>query len=158
MHHSKELAFTFIMMLIFSRCTVSLHTYSTLYMAHSIPLACFYVIELYLILESESFKPGIFKTQNTTALYFYFLLHTMWNGDKLCQFNIQSTKHNSYDASEIDKNVILNTLRTFHFREYSIFVYQLGLKHAEPNIGNFLRIILFNKNLNPSWNIVIPQK
>ena len=43
-HHSKEQAFTFIMMLIFSRCTVLLTYYSTLYMVHSIPLACFHVI------------------------------------------------------------------------------------------------------------------
>ena len=41
MHHSKELDFTFIIMLIFSRCTVSINNYSTLYMAHSIPLAYF---------------------------------------------------------------------------------------------------------------------
>ena len=40
MHHLKELAFTFIMKLVFSRCTVSFNNYSTLYMAHSIPLAC----------------------------------------------------------------------------------------------------------------------
>ena len=46
MHNSKERPFTFIMMLIFSRCTVSFDNYSTLYMAHSIPLACFQVIEL----------------------------------------------------------------------------------------------------------------
>ena len=46
MHNLKELAFTFIMMLIFSRCTVSLNNYSTLYMAYLIPLACFHVIEL----------------------------------------------------------------------------------------------------------------
>ena len=37
---------TFIMMLAFARCTVSLNNYSTLYMVHSIPLACFHVIEL----------------------------------------------------------------------------------------------------------------
>ena len=46
MHHSKEQVFTFIMMLIFSRCTVSFNNYSTLYMAHSIPLACFHFKEL----------------------------------------------------------------------------------------------------------------
>ena len=46
MHQSKERAFTFKMTLIFSRSTVSFNNYSTLYMAHSIPLACFYVIEL----------------------------------------------------------------------------------------------------------------
>ena len=46
MRHSKERVFTFIMMLIVSRCTVLINNYSTLYMAHSIPLACFHVIEL----------------------------------------------------------------------------------------------------------------
>ena len=46
MHHSNEQDFTFIMMLIFSRYIVSFNNYSTLYMAHSIPLACFHVIEL----------------------------------------------------------------------------------------------------------------
>ena len=32
MHHSKDRVFTLIMMLIFSRCTVSFNNYSTLYM------------------------------------------------------------------------------------------------------------------------------
>ena len=36
MHHSKELAFTFIKMLVFSRCIVRLNKYSTLYMAHNV--------------------------------------------------------------------------------------------------------------------------
>ena len=46
MHHSNEQALTFIMMLVFSRCTVSFNNYSTIYMVHSIPLVCFHVIEL----------------------------------------------------------------------------------------------------------------
>ena len=46
MHHLKELVFTFIMMLIFSSRTVSLNNHNTLYMAHSIQLVCFQVIEL----------------------------------------------------------------------------------------------------------------
>ena len=46
MHHSKDLVFTFIMMLIDSRCTVSLGNYSMLYMVHSIPLAFVHIIEL----------------------------------------------------------------------------------------------------------------
>ena len=46
MHLSKERVFTFIMMLIFFRCTVSFNNYITLYIAHSIPLRCFHVIEL----------------------------------------------------------------------------------------------------------------
>ena len=45
MHHSKELAFTFIMMLLFSSCIVLLNNYSTLYMAHSLPLVCFHFIK-----------------------------------------------------------------------------------------------------------------
>ena len=46
MHYSKEHVFTFIMMLIVLRCNVSFNKYSTLYMVHSISLACFQVIEL----------------------------------------------------------------------------------------------------------------
>ena len=46
LHHSNHLVFTFIMMLIFSRCTVSINNYSTLYMVYSIPLAFFHIIEL----------------------------------------------------------------------------------------------------------------
>ena len=46
MHHSKDLVFTFIMMLICFRCTVSNHNYSTLYMVLSIPLAFSHIIEL----------------------------------------------------------------------------------------------------------------
>ena len=45
MHHSKDLVLTFIMMLIFSYCTVSFNNYSTLYMVHSIALAFFRIIE-----------------------------------------------------------------------------------------------------------------
>ena len=41
MHHSKDLVFTFIMMLIFSHNTVSINSNSTLHMVHSIPLAFF---------------------------------------------------------------------------------------------------------------------
>ena len=46
MHHSKELAIIFIMILIFSRSVVSFNNYSTLYMAHTIPRASFHVMEL----------------------------------------------------------------------------------------------------------------
>ena len=46
MHHSKDLVFNFILMLICSRCTVSINNYSMLYMVHSIPLAYFHIIEL----------------------------------------------------------------------------------------------------------------
>ena len=45
MHHTNEQALTFIMMLVFSHCTVSFNNYSTIYMVHSIPLACFHVID-----------------------------------------------------------------------------------------------------------------
>ena len=61
MHHSKDLVFTFIMMLIFSRCIVSINNYSTLYMVHSIPLAFFLYYRIMIVFESESFKPFIFK-------------------------------------------------------------------------------------------------
>ena len=62
MHHSKDLVFNFIMMLIFSRCTISINNYSTLYMVHSIPLAFFSYYRIMIIFESESFKRSIFKT------------------------------------------------------------------------------------------------
>ena len=63
---------------------------------------------------------------------------------------------NSYDVIEIDNYVILNALWNFHFREYSMFVYQFGLKHAKPNIGKIFNanIILITKYLNLNWNIV----
>ena len=62
MHHSKDLVFTFIMMLILSHCTVSFNNYSTLHMVHSIQLAFFSYYRIMIIFESDSFKPGIFKT------------------------------------------------------------------------------------------------
>ena len=46
---------------------------------------------------------------------------------------------NSYDVNEIDNYVILNTLQNFHFQEYSIFVYQFGIKRAKPNIGKIFK-------------------
>ena len=70
---------------------------------------------------------------------------------------------NSYDVIEIDNYIILNTLQNFHFREYSIFVYLFGIKHAEPNIGKIFKnnVILITKYLNVNWNNVkkkIPKK
>ena len=53
----KNCPFTSIMMLIFSRCTVSSYNYSILYVAHS--FSCYRII---IIFESEYFKPDIFKT------------------------------------------------------------------------------------------------
>ena len=69
MHHSKELAFTLILMLILSRCTVSFNKYSTLYMIHS--FSCYKIIILF---ESESFSPAFLKTHDKTALYLYFFV------------------------------------------------------------------------------------
>ena len=63
MHPSRELSFTFIMMLIFSSCTVSFYSYSILYIAYS--FSC-YRIEI--IFESEYFKPTSLKPQNKPAL------------------------------------------------------------------------------------------
>ena len=62
MHHSKDLVFTFIMMLICSRCTVLIYNNSMLYMVHSIPLAFFSYYRIIIIFESDSFKPCIYKT------------------------------------------------------------------------------------------------
>ena len=44
MHYSKDQDLTFIMVLIFFRCTVLINNYSTLYMVHSIPLAFFFIL------------------------------------------------------------------------------------------------------------------
>ena len=61
---------------------------------------------------------------------------------------------NSYDVTEIDNYVILSTLQNFHFREYSIFAYRFGLKHAKI-CKMFKTIIIFiTKYLNFNWNIV----
>ena len=59
---------------------------------------------------------------------------------------------NSYDVFEIDNYVISSTLQTYHFREYSIFVYQLGLKHAEPNIEKIFETnIIFDYKISLSY-------
>ena len=68
MHHSKELAFTFIMMLVFSRCLVSLNN-STLHWPtpYHWPVFMFY-------LNLNHSRPTSLKPQNKTVFYFYFLL------------------------------------------------------------------------------------
>ena len=70
MHHSNEHALTFIMMLVLSRCTVSFNNYSTLYMVHSIPLACSHVIELLWNLNLNLSSPASLKLQSKTAQLF----------------------------------------------------------------------------------------
>ena len=83
-------------------------------MAHSIPLACFHVrITCIIIFESESFKPSILKkkTQNETALYFYFLLLIISIQMMLCRFNAQffmalkHTIHSVIDMRHSNYNV-----------------------------------------------------
>ena len=54
---------------------------------------------------------------------------------------------NSYDVIEIDNTVILKTIQIFHFLEFSILVYQIGLK---PNIGK-----IFKANIILLQNIFI---
>ena len=56
MHHLNEQALTFIIMLVVSRCTVSLNNYSTMYMymVHSIPLACSFVFVCFVALRPKS--------------------------------------------------------------------------------------------------------
>ena len=104
MHHCKELAFTFIMVHIFSLDTLSFNYYSTLYMAHSMTTGLFSCYRIIMIFESESFKPGIFKTTNKNCIVFLLFVtyNVHSNGDRLCQFNILSTMSNSYDVNEID--------------------------------------------------------
>ena len=53
----KNCPFTFILMLIFSRCIVSFYNYSRFYIAHS--FSCYRII---IIFESENSEPRIFKT------------------------------------------------------------------------------------------------
>ena len=74
LHQSKDLVFTYIMMLIFSRYTVSINNYSTLCMVHSIPLAFFHIIELWIYLNLTLSSPASLKLKNKTLLSFYFLL------------------------------------------------------------------------------------
>ena len=64
-----------------------------------------------------------------------------------CVDSILNTMRNSYDVIEIDNTVILNTTQFFHFLEFSIFVYQVGLK---PNIGK-----IFKTNIILLQNIFI---
>ena len=45
MHHSKDLYFIFIMMLIVHRCSVSSYSYSILYIAHS--FSCYRIIIIF---------------------------------------------------------------------------------------------------------------
>ena len=60
-----------------------------------------------------------------------------------------STMRHSYDVIEIDNHVIFNILQNIYFWEFYIFVYQVGLKHAKPNIGKIFKthIILITKYL-----------
>ena len=57
--------------------------------------------------------------------------------------------HNSYDVIEIDNRVIFNTFAEFLFLRILYFLYQVGLKHANPNIGKIFKtnIILITKYL-----------
>ena len=71
-HHSKELAFAFISIPIFSRCTVSFNNYSALCMAHSITLACFHVIELWWYLNLNLSSPASLKPQKKLHCIFTF--------------------------------------------------------------------------------------
>ena len=63
---------------------------------------------------------------------------------------------NYYDVIEIDIYVVVNTLQNFHFQEHPYFVYQFGLKNAEPNIGKLFKTnyILITKYHSRNWNIV----
>ena len=62
MHHSNERALTFIMMLVFSHCTVSFNNLQHIIYGplHTTDLfSCYRII---IEFESESLKPRIFKT------------------------------------------------------------------------------------------------
>ena len=76
MHHSKDQVFTFIMMVIFSCCTVSINNYSTLYMVNSIPLPFFHIRSM-IIFDSDILSPASLSQQNKTLLTFNFLILIM---------------------------------------------------------------------------------
>ena len=61
-----------------------------------------------------------------------------------------------FHVIEIDNYVILNTLQNFHFVDYFIFVYSVGLKQVEPYIGKIFKthMILITIYSNFIWNIV----
>ena len=42
----------------------------------------------------------------------------------------------------MDNYIILKTLQNFHFREYSIFVYQVGIKYMRNLIVGLILIFL----------------
>ena len=69
MHHSKDLVFTFILVLIFSSCTVSIYNYSALYYGPLHTTGLFSYYRIMIMFESESLK-----LQNKTTLSFYSLL------------------------------------------------------------------------------------
>ena len=64
--------------------------------------------------------------------------------------------HYLYDVIEIDNYVTLNAFENFHFVEYFISVYPVGLKHVEPYICKMFKtnIILIIMYFIFNWNIV----
>ena len=73
MHHSKILSFTFKMVLLSLRCTVSFNSYSVLCIAYSIPLTCFVVIELFSILSLSS-RAALLPPHITHCIFILFWL------------------------------------------------------------------------------------
>ena len=70
--------------------------------------------------------------------------------------SIQYLKDYAHFLIDIENYIIWNTLQNFHFGEYSILVYQVGLETPEPNIGKIFKpnIIVFTKYLTLNWKIV----
>ena len=96
MHHSKISVFTFIMMLIFSRCTVSCNNYSTLYMAHSIttggkPRNYHEIVLTYFFSQATSgTRRGSFQAENWIKkgcrhFHFCFILQLRTNNGEIRQ-------------------------------------------------------------------------
>ena len=120
MHHSKELAFTFKMMLVFSRCTVSFNNYSTLHTT-----GWFSCNRIIIIFKSESFKPRIFIT--TTYNCIEFLLFVTYNVH-LKTYTAISNAHLSRVCKRGKlSGSCLSTLNGFGSTQLPIFLCHIGV-------------------------------
>ena len=77
MHHSNEQAFTDILMLVFSRCTVAFNNYSTFFYGPLHTTGLFSCYRIIIEFEYESLKPRIFKTTKLNCQV--FLLFVTYN-------------------------------------------------------------------------------
>ena len=89
--------------------------------------------------ESRSFKHGIFEpTKSNCIVFLLFVTYNVHSNVRMatdCVDSLFKTECailiNSNDVIGIDNYVILSTLQNLHFREYSIVVFQDGLKTCQ---------------------------